>query len=74
MKTLIAWQPEADKPDDTTTVLVGFRDGDCETGYWDSELACWRNFAGDRFDEGLVVGWAPLPEVPAELLAQKEAA
>jgi hypothetical protein len=55
---------EETKPDTDTTVLVGFEDGDCEMGFFDSENGCWR-WAGDacRFNQP-VTAWADVPPVP----------
>ncbi|MDR3405155.1 MAG: hypothetical protein P4L99_21855 [Chthoniobacter sp.] len=65
MKVEIEWHnAEETKPDMDTTVLVGFEEGDCEIGYFDSESDAWRS-AGDamRFNQP-VVAWADLPPVP----------
>lgn len=62
MKFAGEWKLAAEEtPDDNTTVLVGFADGEVDLGYLDA--GTWRAQHNDKFDPQPVL-WAHTPEVP----------
>lgn len=63
------WHPVAQPPDEETTVLVGFADGEVELGCL--EAGDWRSFEGVIYPDA-PIAWRELPEVPAHFLAVAE--
>lgn len=62
--TEIVWNDAREvTPDDCTTVIVAFADGDTEHGFFDTETADWRSLEGATFNAP-VEFWAECPEVP----------
>jgi hypothetical protein len=61
--TLIWHDAEETTPDDCTTVIVAFADGDTAHGYWDTENAEWRSLENVTFNAP-VEFWAECPETP----------
>lgn len=71
--SVLVWKDaRTEWPDDSTTVLVAFSDGETAHGYFDSADGVWRSQEAARFcDE--VEFWAECPEPPRRG-AEKEGA
>ena len=61
----VKWIPVTERlPDDGGCVLIALRWGYVDTGWYDKQFERWTSEFVNRYEDGEITHWMPLPEPP----------